>query len=101
MQNNELLPHSTSLTLMYEILRFTKRRLADPSLMAQLSQRIKENQLPVQSEMFALAQTEIIKACELMIPGLMMDFLLENSALVDREAAAEWAKKKDDAAGVG
>jgi len=55
--------------------------------MSQLSQRIKENQLPMQGEMFALAQTEIIKACELIVPGLMMDFLLENAALVDREAA--------------
>ena len=66
--------NSTWLTLMYEVQKFARKRLQSAEMTAELQRLLK----PGDSHMFDLARPEIIRACELLVPGLLVDFLAEN-----------------------
>jgi hypothetical protein len=64
-------------------------------LLTELAGRIKEHKIESSLEMFNLAKPEIAKACELLVPGLMFDFLASNPELLNQAALSEWASQKD------
>jgi hypothetical protein len=65
--------NSTWLTLMYEVQKFTRERLQRPDGMAEL-QRL----LPP-------------RACQLLVPGLLVDFLAKNKEILNTDGLNSWA----------
>ena len=70
------------LTLMHVVQYFVRDRLE--KAMAELPHYLSEHELARGSEMYRLAQPEIRRAVELLVPGLMVDFLAENPDLLSR-----------------
>jgi hypothetical protein len=83
--------NSTWLTLMYEVQKFTRARLQRPDGMAELQRLLP----PETSQMFNLARPEIIRACELLVPGLLVDFLAENKEILHTDRLNSWAADPD------
>jgi Protein of unknown function (DUF2934) len=71
------------LNLMRVVQYFVRDRLE--KAMAELPHYLSEHELARGSEMYRLAQPEIRRAVELLVPGLMVDFLTENPELVSRD----------------
>jgi Protein of unknown function (DUF2934) len=70
------------LTFMHAVQYFVRDRFE--KAMAELPHYFSEQELASDGEMYKLAQPEIRRAVELLVPGLIVDFLTENSELVNR-----------------
>jgi hypothetical protein len=66
---------------MYEVQKFMRERLQRPEMMAELRRVLP----PGDSHMFDLARLDIIRACELLVPGLPVDFLAENKEILNAD----------------
>jgi Protein of unknown function (DUF2934) len=71
------------LTVMRAVQYFVRDRLE--KAIAELPHYLSEHELARGGEMYKLAQPEIRRAVELLVPGLIVDFLTENSELVSRD----------------
>jgi hypothetical protein len=81
------------LDVMYAIQRFVRARL-DQGILEELPKYLNEHQLAKEARMLKLAQPEIKRAVELLVPGLMLDFLMENPGLLTPEALANWSQRQ-------
>jgi hypothetical protein len=79
--------NSTWLTLMYEVQKFTRERLQRPDGMSELQRLLP----PQASQMFDLARPEIIRVCQLLVPGLLVDFLAKNKEILNTDGLNSWA----------
>ena len=77
------------LDVMYAVQRFVRERL-DKGALDELPKYLTEHQLARSGDLYKLAQPEIRRAVELLVPGLMVDFLMQNPQLVTAEAVAGW-----------
>jgi len=69
------------LDVMYAVQRFVREQL-DKGALDELPQRLKEHEIAVSTELCQLAQPEMKRAIELLVPGLMVDFLIQNPQLL-------------------
>jgi hypothetical protein len=65
------------LDVMYAVQRFVRERL-DAGALEELPKYLTEHQFAKSGEMYKLAQPEIRRAIELLVPGLMVDFLMKH-----------------------
>lgn len=72
------------LDVMYAVQRFVRRRL-DAGALDELPKYLTEHQLAHNGELYRLAQPEIRRAIELLVPGLMIDFLMQNPRLLNAD----------------
>jgi hypothetical protein len=69
------------LDVMYAVQRFVRARLEKGAL-DELPKYFSEHQLATSGELYKLAQPEIKRALELLVPALMVDFLMKNPHLI-------------------
>jgi hypothetical protein len=67
-----------SIELMAAVQEFTSKRLACPEVFSELHDYMREHKIDYDFAMMELAKPEIVKACELLVPGLMVEFLMNN-----------------------
>jgi hypothetical protein len=72
------------LDVMYLVQRFVRARL-DAGALEELPKYLSEHQLATSGELYRFAQPEIRRAVELLVPGLMVDFLMNNPRLLPPE----------------
>jgi hypothetical protein len=89
---NSSTEHVDWIGFMYAIQRFVNERISAEAL-AHVRLHMREQGASKDSESFALAEPEIRRAIELLVPGLMVDFFAENPSLVDSGAIARWIKE--------
>lgn len=65
------------LDVMYAVQRFVRERL-DKGALEELPKYMTEHQLAQNGQLYKLAQPEIRRAVELLVPGLVVDFLMNN-----------------------
>ncbi len=87
--------NSRWVTLMYEVQRFIRKRLEDKHLLHDYSQRMSEHRLHNRAQLLDLAEPEIRSALQILVPGLLVDFFMENSELFDDSLFEAWVKQKD------
>jgi hypothetical protein len=81
---------------MYEVQKFMRDRLERPEFMADLRRRMSSQELLKNNQLLDLAKPEITRAMELLVPGLLLDFLAQNEEILDLEALSRWAAKMDE-----
>ena len=82
------------ITLMHELKRFVRQSLEQPEVMNELRQWM----MPAITGRFRVASAtadEIIRAFELLAPGLMVDFLAANPEILNSRTLDEWAAFRD------
>ncbi|HYX51862.1 MAG TPA: hypothetical protein VE783_00305 [Candidatus Limnocylindrales bacterium] len=82
------------ITLMHELKRFVRQSLEQPEVMNELRHWM----MPAITGRFGPTKAtadEIIRAFELLAPGLMVDFLAENPEILNSQTLAEWAAFRD------
>lgn len=78
------------ITLMHELRGFVRENLEKPEVMAELRNFFAEKRGPMPRP------TEIVRAFELLAPGLMVDFLDAHPEIVNRYALRLWAAQRED-----
>jgi len=81
------------LDVMYAVQRFVRERL-DHGALNELPQRLKEHEVTVSAELWQLAQPEMKRAIELLVPGLMVDFLMANGTLIGSDSLTRWSQQQ-------
>jgi hypothetical protein len=66
------------LSFMYAIQRHVRRKLAE-GMVADLQNRLREQST---EGLLALSEPEIVTAIKLLVPGLIVDFFMENPTLI-------------------
>jgi hypothetical protein len=79
------------LSFMYAIQRHVRRKLAE-GMVADLQNRLREQSA---EGLLALAEPEIVRAIKLLVPGLIVDFFMENPTLIDADAIHLWVEEQD------
>jgi hypothetical protein len=80
------------LSFMYAIQRHVRRKLAE-GMVADLQNRLREQST---EGLLALSEPEIVRAIKLLVPGLIVDFFMENPTLIDEEALRIWVEEQDE-----
>jgi hypothetical protein len=78
------------ITLMHELRGFVRNNLEQPEIMAELRQFFADKRTPMPRP------AEIVRAFELLAPGLMVDFLEAHPEIVNRFALRRWAAERKD-----
>ncbi len=82
------------ITLMHEMQSFVRQNLEQPQVMAELrhwmGQQPVRKGLPRQTE-----KADIIRAFELLAPGLLVDFLEANKEILNKYALRMWAAERE------
>jgi hypothetical protein len=82
------------ITLMHEMQSFVRHNLEQPQVMAELRhwmgpQPLRRNQQPQENK------ADIIRAFELLAPGLLVDFLEANKEILNKYALRIWAAERE------
>jgi hypothetical protein len=88
------LQDSALITLMHELKRFVRQSLDQPEVMNELRHWM----MPAITGRFGPTKAtadEIIRAFELLAPGLMVDFLAANPEILNARTLEEWAQFRD------
>lgn len=78
------------ITLMHELQGFVRNNLEQPEVMTELRHFFAGKRAPMPRP------TEIVRAFELLAPGLMVDFLNAHPELVNRYALRVWATEREE-----
>lgn len=78
------------ITLMHELKSFVRNHLEQPEIMTELRHFFAGKRAPMPRP------TEIVRAFELLAPGLMVDFLEAHPELVNRYALRLWAAEREE-----
>ncbi len=78
------------ITLMHELQNFVRSNLERPEIMTELRYFFAAKRAPMPRP------TEIIRAFELVAPGLMVDFLDAHPELINRYALRLWAAQREE-----
>ncbi len=82
------------ITLMHEMQSFVRQNLEQPNVMAELRhwmgpQPLKKGAYPADSK------PDVIRAFELLAPGLLVDFLEANKQILNKYALRMWAAERE------
>lgn len=76
--------------LMRELQGFVRNNLEQPEVMTELRHLFATKRAPMPRP------TEIVRAFELLAPGLMVDFLEAHPEIINRFALRRWAAERED-----
>jgi hypothetical protein len=79
------------LDVMYAVQHFVRARL-DAGALEELPKYLSEHQHANSGDLYKLAQPEIRRAIELLVPGLMVEFLMANPALVTLDGISNFSQ---------
>ena|ERR1700760_2320035 len=86
------------ITLMSELQSYVRQHMEQPEVLAEIRQWM----LPAQGPATRYAASsrilisELVRAFELLAPGLMVDFLADNPELINVDALRRWAAERDN-----
>ena len=83
------------ITLMHEMQSFVRQNLEQPHVMAELRHWIGPQPLKKGPFRPDASQADIIRAFELLAPGLLVDFLEANKELLNKYALRIWAAERE------
>jgi hypothetical protein len=81
------------ITLMHEMQSFVRQNLEQPHVMAELRNWMGPH--PVKRGPSRTDKADIIRAFELLAPGLLVDFLEANKELLNKYALRIWAAERE------
>jgi hypothetical protein len=86
------------ITLMSELQSFVRQQLEQPEVLVEIRQWLTETQTPPgrYGSPTRVAATEVVRAFEVLAPGLMVDFLAENPELLNIQALRRWAAEREN-----
>lgn len=83
-------------TLMHELQSFVRHNLAKPEIMSEVRQLMAPPVTGRFTPSSRIAAAQIIRAFELLAPALMVDFLADNSEILNHRAITDWASQRED-----
>src|SRR3954452_26309 len=91
-------PTDTELiTLMSELQSFVRQHLEKPEVLAEIGHWMAATPSTARyGPSSRIATNELVRAFELLAPGLMVDFLAENSELINIDALRRWAAEREN-----
>jgi|GEM_PF-1567628 hypothetical protein len=86
------------ITLMSELQSYVRQYLEQPEVLVEIRQWLTETQTPSAryGSSAHIATRELVRAFELLAPGLMVDFLAENPELLNVGALRRWAAEREN-----
>ena len=86
------------ITLMSELQSYVRQHLEQPEVLAEIRQWMMPAQAPATryGSSSRIAISELVRAFELLAPGLMVDFLAENPELINVNALRRWAAEREN-----
>jgi hypothetical protein len=81
------------ITLMHEMQSFVRQNLEQPHVMAELRHLMGPQ--PLRRGATRDTQPDVIRAFELLAPGLLVDFLEANKEILNKYALRIWAAERD------
>jgi hypothetical protein len=83
--------------LMSELQSYVRQHMEQPEVLAEIRQWMTQTQSPASkySANPRIATSELVRAFELLAPGLMVDFLAENPELINLDALRHWAAERE------
>ncbi len=81
------------ITLMHEMQSFVRQNLEQPHVMAELRHWMGPQ--PLKKGANRPDRTDVIRAFELLAPGLMVDFLEANKEILNKYALRIWAAERE------
>ena len=90
-------PADTDLiTLMSELQSFVRQHLEQPEVLAEIRHWMTQTPAARYGSSPRIATGELVRAFELLAPALMVDFLTENSELINQEELRRWAAEREN-----
>lgn len=85
------------ITLMSELQSFVRQHLEQPEVLSEIRHWMTATPSAARySSASRIATNELVRAFELLAPGLMVDFLAENSELINIDALRRWAAEREN-----
>ena len=83
------------ITLMHEMQSFVRQNLEQPQVQAELRHLTGPQQLRKGSFRPDASKSDVIRAFELLAPGLLVDFLEANKEILNKYALRIWAAERE------
>jgi hypothetical protein len=86
------------IVLMSELQSYVRQHMEQPEVLAEIRHWMTPTRTPAAryGSSPRVAITELVRAFELLAPGLMVDFLAENSELINLDALRRWAAEREN-----
>jgi hypothetical protein len=84
---------TTLITLMHELQSFLRHHIQQPEVLSELRQWMSS---PTPAKYRSNRVSDLVRAFELLAPGLMVDFLEANPELVNWSALRRWAVQHEE-----
>lgn len=86
------------ITLMSELQSYVRQHLEQPEVLTEIRQWMLPAQAPATryGTSSRISMSELVRAFELLAPGLMVDFLADNPELINVDALRRWAAERDN-----
>ena len=86
------------ITLMCELRSYVRQHMEQPEVLAEIRQWMIPAQVPAirYGASSRISISELVRAFELLAPGLMVDFLADNPELINVDALRRWADERDN-----
>jgi len=84
------------ITLMHELQSFVRQNLAKPEIMSEVRQLMAPSVNARFTPSPRIAAAQIVRAFELLAPALMVDFLADNSEILNHRAITDWASEREN-----
>lgn len=86
------------ITLMSELQSYVRQHMEQPEVLVEIRNWLTETQTPAAryGSSPRIGARELVRAFELLAPGLMVDFLAENPELINVEALRRWAAEREN-----
>jgi hypothetical protein len=84
--------------LMSELQSYVRQQMEQPEVLAEVRQWMTQTPAPAAryGSSSRISTSELVRAFELLAPGLMVDFLAENSELINLDALRHWAAEREN-----
>ena len=87
------------IVLMSELQSYVRQHMEQPEVLAEIRQWMTQTQTQTPAARYGssprIATSELVRAFELLAPGLMVDFLAENPELINLDALRHWAAERE------
>jgi hypothetical protein len=90
-------PADTELiVLMSELRSYVRQHMEQPEVLAEIRNWMARTPAARYASASRIATSELVRAFELLAPGLMVDFLAENPELINLDALRRWASEREN-----
>jgi hypothetical protein len=84
------------IVLMSELQSYVRQHMEQPEVLAEIRNWMAHTPAGRYASGSRIATSELVRAFELLAPGLMVDFLAENSELINVDALRRWAAEREN-----